>query len=341
MPKLRTVELLCLIPENASFRQSLGRDGSEDAEIELLAEADNDPAVRAKFVDAFVEVRQPLPASIDEPELLRAYGYRRFGTPDADVEAAFTREHDLNTTNRTRLRCMLLRPEYTYAEIGKKMGLSEDTVRIYQALFWPVRDRGGFFVTSLVYPRSRQCEFEPGYPQNETTENLAYRAALTSGMEAVERLLGMNNTIMKKTINEMADHLARRILANAESVADMGCLNQDMPGLKNALAVMRMLKPGRRRQQEVVAIEQLNPMSVAAAVSESLGQPAVVPNRWSWPCVAIATGASDQGSVGQTFKKSAAAGEEIRRPKRAKSRKTATRLSMDPKVQIDKLDAAA
>jgi hypothetical protein len=52
---------------------------------------------------------------------------------------------------------MLLRREYTYADIGKRLGLTENTVRIYQALFWPVRDRGGFFVTSLVVRSKFSC----------------------------------------------------------------------------------------------------------------------------------------------------------------------------------------
>jgi hypothetical protein len=186
-----------------------------------------------------------------------------------EVEAAFALEHDSTPARRILLRCMLLREEYNYHDIGQRVGLSAESLRIYQTLFWPVRDRAPAFVLSLVYPRSAQCELEPGYAQNETKENLAYRMALRIGIEAVERYLGIKKDLMKNNsnIDEMADALARQFLGNARSLVEMGFINQDLPGLKNGLAMLRILNAGRRRRQEITPVRYANGVSAAVRPS--------------------------------------------------------------------------
>jgi hypothetical protein len=56
-------------------------------------------------------------------------------------------------------------------------------VRIFEALFWNVRDRlaDRIYSASLVYPESRQVELLPGYYRNESRMFLAlpFAAGLT------------------------------------------------------------------------------------------------------------------------------------------------------------------
>jgi hypothetical protein len=253
--------------------------------------AGNDPALGAKFVDSFLELRRPLPESIHESEILRAYAYRRFGNPDPNVAAAFALEKESDKRRRILIRCLLLRPEYSYDTIGKKMGCSVDSVRLYEKLFWPVRDQDELFIASLVFPQTRRCELEEGYAQNETEENLAYRAALRYGMEAVEVLLGFKkNMIMNETTQQMAETLMRDILANAKYLSHLGLLNQDSPGWKKTLAVLRLVNSGRARSQEDLPAWQVGGMSTAAAVSQSLGKGREVVHHWPIAPTVIPTG---------------------------------------------------
>ena len=330
--------LIGLIPEEAAYRRHTATARSLELEIELVAQAHNDPALGAKFIGAFVEVHQPLPACIYEPGFLRAYGHRRFGAPDPDVEAAFALEHDSSPARRILVRCMLLREEYNYHDIGQRVGLSAESLRIYQTLFWPVRDRAPAFVLSLVYPRSAQCELEPGYAQNETKENLAYRMALRIGIEAVERYLGIKKDLMKNNsnIDEMADALARQFLGNARSLVEMGFINQDLPGLKNGLAVLRILNAGRRRQ-EITPVRYANGVSAAVAVSQALSRLTDVPHSWRGSAGATSADASDKGSAGTMENMPEISGEQVP----MKSNKTVTPLAPQPEVEIVRLDAAA
>jgi len=311
-----------------------------EAEVSLLAEARTDPSLGSKFVEAFVEVRQPLPGGICDVELVRAYGYRRFGAPDPEVEAAYGLEQDSNRRKRTIVRCMLLRPEYGYGYIGRRAGLSESSVRIYQMLFWPVRDRGEIFILSLVYPRSRQCELEPGYAQNETEENLAYRLALRHGIEAVEYFLGSKDTFMKKydSTNEMSDDLARRFLSNAHYLLDLGFINQDLPGLKHGLAVVRMLNSGRHRRREIPPTRYASGVSAAVAVSQCLGKHLEAPNEWSSCASCTGAHASKNGSSETMENMSTLPGEE---GPLGKTKKTSSPSPDEQKVEIARLDKAA
>lgn len=328
LPK-RIAELVRVIPEDASYRRRFKQDDWLDSQTTLLADARNDAALGSKFVDAFVEVRKPLPACVHELELLRAYAYRRFRTNDPDVEAAFALEFEPNNPRRILVRCLLLRCEYSFLNIGQRVGLPEGSIRMYHALFWCVRDRGEMFVISLVYPNSRQCEFRPEYAQTESTENLAYRAAVEHGIKAVERLLGMENRLMKKNINEMAEEIARLILDEGLFALQLGFQNQDLPALKNALSVVRMLNSGRGCRKTGTTVRNANGVSDAVAVSASLSNPVAVPNRSCWPSPAPAEHARPEAKNSKTS------------PVSSEPETTVTRFSIEPNVKLSDLEAAA
>ena len=56
---------------------------------------------------------------------------------------------------RFLLSCLLLRDEFDFAQVAQRAGLSEDTVRMYEVLYWNVRGRDKIYVCSLVYPETR------------------------------------------------------------------------------------------------------------------------------------------------------------------------------------------
>ena len=180
-------------------------------------------------------------------------------------------EHPQNTHRRILLRCLLLRDEFDFAQIADRMGLSVDTVRIYETLYWSVRGRDKIYVASLVYPQTRQVEWAPDYPLKETPMNLALRTAMHEGISAAEQLLGLSDPVEDSRASDHARALASRILSNANFMAKLGFLNQSLPATDKALRVLRAFKP-ERGQQTDHASRQVNPVSTAMAVSESINR---------------------------------------------------------------------
>jgi len=178
---------------------------------------------------------------------------------------------------------MLLCPKYSYAEIANRVARSEAAVRIYAMLFFPVRDREDLFTLQLVYPRSRQCEFEAGYARKESPEKLAYRIAYSYGMKSAECFLGLSTSTPVINVNELmninqrndqlADKAIHRMLNQLHFYLDAGFDNQDLPALKNAIPLLRLVKSQRDRQQKSCSREDLNAARVTVAVSQALAKP--------------------------------------------------------------------
>ena len=202
------------------------------------------------------------------------------------MQAALALEDDSGKHRRIPVRCLLVLPEYPYAEIAKKTGLSEGAVRIYQALFWAVRGRDRIFISSLTFPESRQCELRAGYERNEDFGNLCLRAAVRHGIGVVEGLLGatnplrvsgppltrfLTNTNMKSKLEQLSESFMAQVLKNANYLGQMGFLNQNLPAFKDALAVVRLLGSRQARQGEDASVRQLAGVS-ALAITQSLSR---------------------------------------------------------------------
>src|SRR6266700_555221 len=192
MSTARIEKLLKILPPEAPYLAGFSRnfgDPNIPVEVNVWAEASNDPAFGSKFIDSFLKLGRPLPDSIIEAEFRRVYSYACGQSEDQDAREALALEHPRNLQRRILLCCLLLRDEFDFAQIAQRAGLSEDTVRMYEALFWNVRGRDKIYVNSLVYPESRQVEWAPDYALRETLMNLALRATVQVGISAAEELL--------------------------------------------------------------------------------------------------------------------------------------------------------
>jgi hypothetical protein len=270
-------KLIKHLPPDAPFLADFSGDfggTNVPVQVDVWAKACNDPAFGSKFIDSFVRLGKPLPDSITEPEFRRVYAYVSVcgQSEDRDVREALALEHPQNTQRRILLRCLLLREEFDFAQIAQRMGLSVDTVRVYEALYWSVRGRDRIYLASLVYPQTRQVEWAPDYPLKETPMNLALRATMHEGISAAEQLLGLSNPVEDSGASDHAGALASRILSNANFMAKLGFLNQNLPATDKALRVLRAFKPARGQQPDHATKRQVNPVSPAMAVSESINR---------------------------------------------------------------------
>ena len=152
--------------------------------------------------------------------------------------------------------------------IAERTGLSEATVRMYEALYWNVRGRDRIYVASLVYPETRQVEWAPDYALKETPMNLALRATMQGGIRAAEELLGLRNPVEDSAAAVHARALASRILSNANFMAKLGFMNQDLPAMEHALRALRAFKPesdASKRQADTM----VDAMSVVASIKRA------------------------------------------------------------------------
>ena len=133
--------------------------------------------------------------------------------------------------------------------------MSEDTIRVYETLFWNVRDRDRIYVTSLVYPDTRLIEFVPGYPLEEDPRNLVLRAAFDYGIQEAEELLGLKNPVQQSNGAQHARALAGRILRAGNFAAQIGLIHQDLPALTNARRLLRKVGGGQWKEGNSAALD--------------------------------------------------------------------------------------
>ena len=213
-----------------------------------------------------------------ESQLIRPYCYQRYHNHDRDARGAFELHRDRQSRRAILLECMLVRGEYDYPSIAKKLRITEATVQIYGTLFWNVRDRleDRIYINMLVYPESRQVELVPGYAQKEHPRNLALRITVASGLDAAEEYLGVGSegsegseaTEPKRV--EQAAALAARILSTGNFLAKMGFLHQKLPALTAALRVLRLQRSGGAQPMASRANATVAPISISQAVGMTL-----------------------------------------------------------------------
>jgi hypothetical protein len=285
----RIEELLGLLPADAPYLVRIPRSLSVQGfppDIANNAYAFNDPSFGWGFVKSFLDLGRPLPALVYESQLLRPYCCLMYAASDKDARAALELEHPANRQRRILLRCMLLRTEYTYAAIAKKLNLSEEAIRIYEMLFWNVRDRDRAYICSLIYPDTRQVEFVPGYFLHEDPEMVALRAAYHHGIDVVEALLGMKDPLEDSNGVEHGRALAARFLSAANFVAKIGGIHQDLPALANARQLLSSVGRGQWKHSNQPGMDDddrrgLGGMSLGRSLSETFMEIVIKPNTLS------------------------------------------------------------
>ena len=255
----RIEQLIELLPSQAPYLARIPREltwRGFPAETDLYAYASNDPGFGCGFIKSFLDLGKPLPTMVYESQLIRPYCYLRYHNNDSDARGAFELHRDRQSGRCILLECMLLRGEYDYPSIAKKLSITEATVQIYGTLFWNVRDRldDRIYINTLVYPEGRQVELVPGYAKKEHPRNLALRITVASGLDAAEEFLGLRSEATGAGRAEQAEAFAAKILSTGNFLAKMGFLHQKLPALEAARGVLRLRKAGREQRAAVPVV---------------------------------------------------------------------------------------
>ena len=124
-------------------------------------------------------------------------------------------------------------------------------VRLFEALFFNVRERGDGFRASVMFPETRIVAIVEAEKDFDDLERTLMRIGRERGWNDVARLAGLRpmEDEDESTESILAD-MERTIAANARMLALAGHLNRpDSPGIRHGKTLMMRPKPEAVRQQ--------------------------------------------------------------------------------------------
>ncbi len=159
--------------------------------------------------------------------------------------------------------------------VSKKVGIHADTLEALEILFFNVLDRAKdeAYLSEIVYPETRAVEMTEGYFDKTPRSDLILRAAYNHrDLDLVLKLAGITDSECRKecrSLAEMRNELASKVMANATMTADLGLINQPGVGMKRAVQLMKasLLAPDKSSQPDTESTYDLS-ASLAAALAE-------------------------------------------------------------------------
>ena len=276
MTSERIEELIGLLPERSPYVTRIPRIQHKamgvPEEVDVRSYAMNDASFGWKFINSFLDLGRPVPADVYESVLLRPYCYVRYESYDRDARMAFEIENIANRTKRALLRCMLLVSEMPYRTIAESLQLTVETVKIYENLFWNIRDRlpDPAYLTQLIFPDTRKVELMPNYLIEEDPQNLVLRITIQHGLKVMEELLGIRNPISEFDSQSQAKSYEAQIMSAGNFVAKIGFLHQQAAyAISSARHVLQSIKLGGEDQVDDDARRGLEGMSMGRSLTET------------------------------------------------------------------------
>jgi len=204
------------------------------------AEATNDPQWFWRIAQSYHLSQEPLPAFIHDRNIRRAYHYLR-GNPDDQMAIAHAMHsaYEFSCIRQT-IRGLLCARDISIEGISTLLGWETEIVRLFEALFFNVRNCESFLGVNQAYPLTRLgsvVENEKGYDDAERT---LMRLGRDYGWREVARFAGV---LPIEETNESSEtalaDMERTIVANARMLARAGHLNRpDSPGIRHGKALM-------------------------------------------------------------------------------------------------------
>ena len=235
-------------------------------EIHRLARALYDPAFPWAYASAFADAKLPLPALVHEPAIREAHGYLTTGRCSDDLRGALVLRAEPLKLKRGLLEALLLiAPAIALERIGEFTCESVGTIKIYEALFFSVRDRANdlCYRANIAYPETRQVEFQKDYLAKVDPCDLLKRAALGGDVDAVMELMGVLPSGRQLSDQEYTRIVKTKILSEAAWLAEAGLIHQPLRVFDLAVKLINASERAAARAQ--AAATRVPTLSVATA----------------------------------------------------------------------------
>lgn len=215
------------------------------------AEAVNDPQWGWRVAMTHHASGEPLPPSLRDTSVRRAFRYLQGARDDQMAMAHALRTSPNCIPIRRALQGLLCSRDISLEGIASLLELDADVVRLFEALFFNVRERGDAFRASVMFPETRigaVIEAELDYHENDL---MLMRVGRDYGWREVARAAGLISMEDADESSETAlADLERTLAANARMLARAGHLNRkDSPGIRHGKSLMMRPKPEAVRQQ--------------------------------------------------------------------------------------------
>lgn len=215
------------------------------------AEAMNDPQWAWRVAMTHHASRESLPASLRDPSIRRAYRYLQ-GARDDQMAMAHALKASPECKNmRQVLQGFLCARDISLEGIALQLELDAEVVKLFEALFFNVRERGDGFRAGVLFPETRIGAVVEAEKDFDDLERTLMRIGRERGWKDVARLVGLRpmEDEGESTESILAD-MERTIAANARMLVLAGHLNRpDSPGIRHGKTLMMRPKPEAVRQQ--------------------------------------------------------------------------------------------
>ena len=194
---------------------------------------------------------EPLPPSLRDPHIRRAYRYLE-GNRDEQMAQANALKVSANCNNtRQVLQGLLCARDISLEGIALQIELDAEVVRLFSALFFNVRERGDGFRASVMFPETRLGAVVEAEKDFDDFERTLMRVGRERGWKDVARLAGLRPMEDEGESSEtMLADMERTVAANARMLALAGHLNRkESPGIRHGKTLMMRPKPEAVRQQ--------------------------------------------------------------------------------------------
>lgn len=194
---------------------------------------------------------ESLPASLCEPYIRRAYRYLQGARDDQMAMTHALKSAPGCSGTRLILQGLLCAKDISLEGIASLLQLDPEVVRLFEALFFSVRDRGDGFRATVMFPETRigaVIEAEMDYHE---TDLMLMRAGRDHGWKAVARLAGLAPMQdPDETPQTMLAEVEMTIAANTRILALAGHLNRkESPGFRHGKALLMRPKSETEKQQ--------------------------------------------------------------------------------------------
>jgi len=215
------------------------------------ADAMNDPQLGWRVAMTHHASAEPLPPSLRDPNIRRAYRYLQ-GARDEQMAMAHAMKVSPNCKNtRQVLQGFLCARDISLEGIALQLELDAEVVRLFEALFFNVRERGDGFRASVMFPETRIGAVVEAEKDFHELDLMLMRTGRDYGWKEVARLAGLRPMEDEGESSEtMLADMERAIAANARMLALAGHLNRkESPGIRHGKTLMMRPKPEAVRQQ--------------------------------------------------------------------------------------------
>jgi hypothetical protein len=194
---------------------------------------------------------EPLPPSLRDPHLRRAYRYLQ-GARDEQMTMAHALKASPDCKNmRQVLQGFLCARDISLEGIALQLELDAEVVKLFEALFFNVRERSDGFRAGVMFPETRLGAVVEAEKDFDDFERTLMRAGQDHGWKDVARLAGLRPMEDEGESSEtMLVDMERTIAANARMLALAGHLNRkESPEIRHGKTLMMRPKPEAVRQQ--------------------------------------------------------------------------------------------